>query len=119
MSLFFSQASLYNPDLPIVKRPVITPRSNAGSKSICSHSPALCFPVQRNRSSRFGGKRIGFALSAEILAGVFGVDFEEVVEDDQQHGGAAEEDGEGVELGVGDHGCWLLRRWIWIVYPEQ
>lgn len=32
MSLFFSQASLYNPDLPIVKRPVITPRSNAGSK---------------------------------------------------------------------------------------
>jgi hypothetical protein len=28
-----------------------------------------------------------------------------VVEDDQEHGGAAEEDGEGVELGVGDHGC--------------
>ena len=56
--------------------------------------------MQRNRSSRFGGKRIGFALSAEILAGVFGVDFEEVVEDDQQHGGAAEEDGQGVELGV-------------------
>jgi len=67
--------------------------------------------MRRDRSSRFGGKRIGFALGAEILAGVFGVDFEEVVEDDQEHGSATEEDGEGVELGVGDHGCWLLRVW--------
>jgi hypothetical protein len=61
--------------------------------------------MRRNRSSCFGGKRIGFATSAKILAGVFGIDFKEVVEDDQEHGGAAEEDGEGVELGVGDHGC--------------
>lgn len=61
--------------------------------------------MRRNRSSCFGGKRIGFATSAKILAGVFGIDFEEVVEDDQEHGSAAEEDGEGVELGVGDHGC--------------
>lgn len=72
--------------------------------------------MRRNRSSRFGGKRIGFALSAEILAGIFGVDFEEVVEDDQQHSGAAEEHGKGVELGVGDHGCWLLGELVvWIV----
>jgi len=61
--------------------------------------------MPRNRSSRFGRKRVGFTLSAEVLAGVFGVDFEEVVEDDQEHGGAAEEDGEGVELSVRDHGC--------------
>jgi hypothetical protein len=35
----------------------------------------------------------------------YGVDFEEVVQHDHQHGGAAEEEREGVELGVGDHGC--------------
>ena len=73
--------------------------------------------MRRNRSSRFGGKRIGFALGAEIRAGIFGVNFEEVVEDDQEHGGATEEDGEGVELGVGDHGCCVvgflgLDRWV-------
>lgn len=45
------------------------------------------------RSSCFGGKCIGFALSAKILAGVFGVDLEEMVEDNQEHGSAAEEDG--------------------------
>ena len=39
--------------------------------------------MRRNCSSRFGGKRIGLALCAQILAGIFGVDFEEVVEDDQ------------------------------------
>lgn len=68
--------------------------------------------MRRNRSSCLSGKRIGFALRAEVLAGVFGVDFEEVVENDQEHGGAAEEDGEGVELGVGDHGCWLKGVWV-------
>lgn len=34
-----------------------------------------------------------------------------MVEDYEEHGGAAEEDGEGVEGGVGDHGCgcfWLV-----------
>ena len=49
--------------------------------------------MRHNRSSGFGGKRIGFALGAEILACVFGVDLEEVVENDQENGGAAEEDG--------------------------
>ena len=67
--------------------------------------------MRRNRSSCLSGKRIAFALSAEVLAGVFGVDFEEVVEDDQKDRSAAEEDGEGVELCVGDHGCWLLGVW--------
>ena len=33
------------------------------------------------------------------------VDFQEMVEHNQEHGGAAEEDGEGVKLGVGDHFC--------------
>ena len=61
--------------------------------------------MRRNRSSCLSGKRIAFALSTKVLAGVFGVDFEEVVENDQEYCGAAEEDGEGVELGVGDHGC--------------
>ena len=46
--------------------------------------------MRRNRSSCLSGKRIGFATSAKILAGVFGIDFEEVVEDDQEHGGAAD-----------------------------
>ena len=63
------------------------------------------------RSASFSRKRIGFTLRAEIIAGVFGVDFEEVVEDDQKDRSAAEEDGEGVELCVGDHGCWLLGVW--------
>ena len=77
----FSQASVYNPDLPIVKRPVNSSLKRLSQKLTCSRSPA--YSVRRNRSSRFGGKRIGFALSAKILAGVFGVDLEEVVEDDQ------------------------------------
>ena len=72
-----------NPDLPIVKRPVITPRSNAGPKIDMFPFPCFILPLRRNHSSRFGGKRIGFALSTKILAGVFGVDLEEVVEDDQ------------------------------------
>ena len=59
--------------------------------------------MQRNRSSSLSGKRIGFALSAEVLAGVFGVDFEEVVEDDEKHGCRAKEDGETVEIIVGNH----------------
>ena len=39
------------------------------------------------------------------LFAVFGVDLEEVVEDDHEHGGAAEEDCEGVERVVCDHLC--------------
>lgn len=38
-----------------------------------------------------------------------------MVEDDQEHGSATEEDGEGVELGVGDHGCWLLWVSVWVL----
>jgi len=34
---------------------------------------------------------------------VNGVHLEEVVQHDEEHGGAAEEEGERVELGVGDH----------------
>jgi hypothetical protein len=42
-----------------------------------------------------------------------------VVEDDQEHRGATEKDGEGVELGVGDHGCCVvgvsgLGCWFWL-----
>lgn len=36
------------------------------------------------------------------------VDLEEVIEHDEQHGSAAEEDGEGVEGGVGDHCCFMF-----------
>ena len=34
---------------------------------------------------------------------VFGVDFEEVIEDDEEHGSASEEDSQRVKLGVCDH----------------
>jgi len=37
-------------------------------------------------SSGFGGKSVGLALLAEVVAGVFGVDLEEVVENDQEDG---------------------------------
>jgi hypothetical protein len=56
-------------------------------------------------SSCFGGKGVGLALLAEVIAGVFGVDLEEVVEDNQKDGCTSEEDRKGVELGVGDHRC--------------
>ena len=59
--------------------------------------------MRRNCSSRFGGKRIGLALCAQILAGIFGVDFEEVVEDYHKHSCATQEDGQRVERIVGDH----------------
>ncbi|KAM0717383.1 hypothetical protein Q7P37_007235 [Cladosporium fusiforme] len=62
--------------------------------------PVVVKPTQSaSCSSDFGGHGVGFTLRAEHFAGVFGVDFEEVVEHDEQHGGAAEEDGERVELG--------------------
>lgn len=53
-------------------------------------------------------RRHGILDGARISWGVFrgvlvAVDFEVVVEDDEEHGGRAEEDGEGVEGGVGDH----------------
>lgn len=35
---------------------------------------------------------------------VFGIDFEEVVENDKEHGQRSKEDSEGVEVVVGDHG---------------
>ena len=56
-------------------------------------------------SSGFGGKSVGLALLAEVIASVFGVDLEEVVEDNQKDSCTSEEDCEGVELGVGDHCC--------------
>ena len=56
-------------------------------------------------SSGFGGKSVGLALLVEIVAGVFGVDLEKVVEDNQKDSCTSEEDCEGVELGVGDHCC--------------
>jgi len=61
-------------------------------------------------SSCFRGKGVGLTLLAEVVAGVFGVDLEEVVQDNQKDGRTAEEDREGVELGVGDHCCafWVL-----------
>jgi hypothetical protein len=63
------------------------PRMRSGLH--CPH-PDL---VVRQTSSDGGG---GVAVAA-------GVDFEEVVEDDEEHGEGAEEDGEGVEGRVGDH----------------
>lgn len=56
-------------------------------------------------SSRFRRQSIGLPLRAQGcgLLSVFRIDLEEVVEDDHEHGGAAEEDGEGVERCVGDH----------------
>lgn len=45
------------------------------------------------RSASFSRKRIGFTLRAEVFAGIFGVDLEEVVEHDEENGGAAEKDG--------------------------
>ena len=53
---------------------------------------------------RLSRQSIGFPLARQWFLRVLGVDFQEVVQDDHQHGGAAEEDGEGVEGGVGDHG---------------
>lgn len=50
------------------------------------------------------GNGVGLAVLGQRLP-VLGVDLEEMVEDDHEHGGAAEEDGERVELRVGDHGC--------------
>lgn len=62
-----------------------------------------------NSLSRFGWHGVGKALLAQHITGVFGVDFEEVVENDHEDGCAAEEDGEGVEGGVGDHCCgWAM-----------
>jgi hypothetical protein len=39
-------------------------------------------------------------LCCDVL---FRIDFEEMVQDNEDHGGASEEDGEGVELVVGYH----------------
>jgi hypothetical protein len=44
-------------------------------------------------SSCFGGKGVGLALLAEVVASVFGVDLEEVVKDNQKDGCTSEEDG--------------------------
>lgn len=44
----------------------------------------------------FGRCVLGFVVVASI-------DIEEVVEDNHHHGAGAEEDGQAVEVGVGDH----------------
>ena len=45
-----------------------------------------------------------FQIGTELgVCRVVGVDFEEVVEDDEEHGAAAEEDGERVQVVVGYH----------------
>jgi hypothetical protein len=97
ISLF--PAFLYTHDQRVavhITNALITPRSNANPKYNSLPCPVSPYPSQHriaHRSACFGGKRIGFTLRAEVFAGVFGVDFEEVVEDDEEYGGAAEEDG--------------------------
>lgn len=65
----------------------------------------------RNSAPRLagGGNGVSLASIGQSLAFI-GVDLEEVVEDDHEHGSAAKEDGERVEGGVGDHGGRLLAR---------
>lgn len=42
------------------------------------------------------------------------VDFEKMIEDDHEHCCGAEEEGEGVEGGVGDHFFWLFLSVFWV-----
>lgn len=55
----------------------------------CAH---LALDLLSWRAFRFGSDEV-----------VFGIDLEEMVEYYEQHGGASEEDGQAVELRVGDH----------------
>ena len=58
--------------------------------------PALNFDLGRCRP------RLCFLVGKVV----FRVDFKEVIQDDEEHSGASEEDCERVELVVGDHLCY-------------
>lgn len=53
-------------------------------------------------------------LGLETLV-VLGVDLEKVVEDDHEHGRRAQEDGEGVELGIRNHFLFLVSCFSFLV----
>lgn len=79
--------------------------------------PLLPLPRSRCRHWAFLPLQLAFAGPALAFGfrcgggGVFfdGVNFEKMVDDDEEHGEAAEKDGEGVEVVVGDHCCVLYR----------
>lgn len=52
---------------------------------------------------------VGSVAGADVLIMLITVDFEKMIEDDHEHCCGAEEEGEGVEGGVGDHSfCFCL-----------
>jgi len=50
-------------------------------------------------------------MSGLLVGLVAGIDLEEMVEDDHHHGAGAEEEGEAVEVVIGDH----FEGLIWVV----
>lgn len=82
------------------RRSWITTTTATGSRSR-SRSTALFTSRQRRIIRRTsGGRGEGGGRRR-----VFGVDVEPVVQDDEEHGARAEEDGELVEFVIRDHGC--------------
>ncbi|KAK8219250.1 hypothetical protein M8818_000984 [Zalaria obscura] len=56
----------------------------------------------QSSSSRLGWNGVGFPFGTEWCR-VLGVDLEEMIEDDKEHGSTSEEDRKGIEAGVRDH----------------